>query len=328
MIGNSPLLPLYEKKFQEEAVIRAVHHGTHIEGNPLELDEVKKVVEGEKIVGRERDIQEVINFRNVVNYIAKKERNNEITKQEITKDLIKKLHQLTTHRVLSPDQSGVYRKKQVVIKNSRTGEVSFRPPAAIEVPYLMEEFLTWLNGLGSKEIHPILKAGIVQYEIVHIHPFFDGNGRVARALATLILYLEGYDIRSFFSLEEYYDQDAEEYYRALQSVKKDDLTPWLEYFTLGLAIELNRIKEKVQKISQDMALKEKLGGKQIFLTERQIKIIEFIRRAGRLQNKDFPHLFPMISEDTVLRELKDLMKKGIIKKKGRTKAAKYELKRA
>jgi len=129
-------------------------------------------------------------------------------------------------------------------------------------------------------------------------------------------------------LEEYYDKDAQSYYQALQSVKASNLTPWLEYFTQGLAIELTRVKERVQKLSQDLALKEKLGGKQVYLSERQIKIIEYIRRAGFLQNKDFPQLFSMISEDTVLRELKDLMKKGIIKKKGKTKAARYELKRA
>ena len=369
MIKNSPLLPLWEKKFQEEAVLRTIHHGTHIEGNKLNLNEVQKVVEGEKIVARERDVQEVINYRDVIKYIEKKVSAAEVAHEnlrgpllvrdetlsvhkvsgavskatsanfvdsppqekkasslEIDESLIKKLHQLTTNKVLSPKQCGVYRNKQVVVRNSQTAEVTFRPPPAVEVPYLMEGFLSWLNGLASKDIHPILKAGVTQYEIVYIHPFLDGNGRVARALAVLILYKEGYDIRRFFSLEEYYDKDAEGYYRALQRVKSSDLTPWLEYFTQGLAIELTRVKDKVQKLSQDLALKEKLGGKQVYLSERQIKIMEYIRRAGFFQNKDFSQLFPMISEDTVLRELKDLMKKGIIKKKGKTKAARYVLK--
>lgn len=366
VIKNSPLLPLWEKKFQEEAVLRTVHHGTHIEGNPLNFSQVQKVVEGKEIVGRERDVQEVINYRNVVKFISSDQaikRSSDLPAgkagQEITQETIKKLHKLTTDKILPSDQCRVYRTKQVVVRNSLTGEISFRPPPAVEVPYLMEEFLTWLNGVASKETHPVLKAGVAQYEVVHIHPFLDGNGRVARALATAVLYKEGYDIRRFFSLEEYYDQDAEGYYQALQSVvgaelghafllkeqkisgseggasnfvasprpiSEYDLTPWLEYFTLGLAIELTRVKERVQKISQDQALKEKLGGKQIYLSERQIKIIEFIQRAGVFKNKDFPVLFPMISEDTVLRELKDLMKKGIIKRKGRTKAARYMLK--
>lgn len=348
VIKNSPLLPLWERKFQEEAALRTIHHGTHIEGNPLNLNEVQKVVEGGKVVARERDIQEVINYRQVVEYISQE--------QEISENTVKKLHQLTTHRLLPTDQCGTYRKKQVVVKNSQTGEVTFRPPPAIEVPYLMEEFLAWLGSSKSQELHPVLKAGVTQYEIVHIHPFLDGNGRVARALAVLSLYQEGYDIRRFFSLEEYYDKDALKYYQALQSVQPsaspdasiedprlrrdselassqekklntaDNLTPWLEYFSLGLAVELTRVKERVQKLSSDLALKERLGGEQVYLSERQIKIIEFIQRAGLFRNNDFPVLFPMISEDTVLRELKDLAKKGIIKKKGKTKAAKYVLK--
>ncbi|MBI1919214.1 hypothetical protein HYS29_01355, partial [Candidatus Microgenomates bacterium] len=106
--------------------------------------------------------------------------------------------------------------------------------------------------------------------------------------------------------------------------KQGDLTDWLSYFTKGLAIELSKIKEKVQKLSVDVKIKEKLGG-QIALSERQIKIIEYIQKVGFLQNQAFESLFPMVSEDTILRELKDLLKKKIIKKKGRTKGAKYIL---
>jgi Fic family protein len=70
----------------------------------------------------------------------------------------------------------------------------------------------------EKEIHPVLKAGIVHYEFVRVHPFLDGNGRVGRALSMLVLFSDGYDIREFFSLEEHFDRNAEEYYKALQSV--------------------------------------------------------------------------------------------------------------
>ena len=189
----------------------------------------------------------------------------------------------------------------------------------------MDEFLQFVNDTQNLDIHPVLKAGIVHYELVRIHPFIDGNGRVARALSTLILFLEGYDIRKFFSLEEYFDSDALDYYKALQSVLKNqnDLTVWLEYFTKGLSIELSKIKDKVENISIDAHLKERLGGKPIMLTERQIKIIEYIQKIGYLQNKSFGSLFPMVSEDTILNELKGLQSSGIIKKTGVTKSARY-----
>lgn len=324
VIENAPLVPAWEAKFREDAMVRTVHHGTHIEGNELNYTEAGKVLAGAKIVGRERDIQEVLNYRNVLKFIETYDKN------EITEESIKHMHELTTHRILSEEHIGEYRKSQVVVKNSQTGEITFRPPPAIEIPFLIESFLDWLNGTSQDDVNSVLKAGIAHYELVRIHPFLDGNGRVGRAASTLVLFKDGYDIKRFFSLEEHYDSEPLAYYEGLQSVGKleGNVTGWLEYFTEGLAIELTRIKEKVKSLSTDLKIKKSLGGQQLSLSERQIKIVEFIQENGFLQNKAFFELFPMISEDTVLRELKDLMKKGIIKKEGTTKGVKYTLKSA
>ncbi|MBU4016849.1 Fic family protein [Patescibacteria group bacterium] len=189
----------------------------------------------------------------------------------------------------------------------------------------MKELVEFINKTPVEEIHPVLKSGVVHYELVRIHPFIDGNGRVARVLSTFILFQSGYDIRKFFSLEEYFDNDATVYYSSLQSVEKNngDLTVWLEYFTQGLAIELTKIKEKVERISVDGKLRERLGGKPVMLSERQLKIVEYIQKTGYLANTGFKTLFPLVSEDTILNELKSLIRHGIVKKQGSTKAAKY-----
>ncbi len=321
VIENSPLVPAWEAKFREEAIVRTVHHGTHIEGNELNKTEAEQVLAGGKIVGRDRDIQEVLNYRNVLKFIEGYD------KPQITEEAVKHIHELTTHRLLEDALVGEYRKTQVVVKNSATGEITFRPPPAVEVPFLLASFLEWLNTVTDNDVHTALKAGITHYEVVRIHPFLDGNGRVARAAATLVLFKEGYDIKRFFALEEYYDREPMAYYEALQSVGKanGNLNVWLEYFIEGLAIELTRIKEKVKGLSTDLKIKKSLGGQQVSLSERQIKIIEYIQESGFLQNKAFFELFPMVSEDTVLRELKDLLKKGIVVKEGTTKGARYVL---
>lgn len=324
VIINAPLVPAYEKRFREEAIVRTVHHGTHIEGNELNFTEAAQVLKGNQIVAKERDIQEIINYRNVLNYLDYVGK-GEVSGGKITEEVIKKIHALTVEKILESEKCGSYRKTQVVVKNSATGEITFRPPPAIEVPYLVSDFAEWLNKQDKDKIHPVLKAGIAHYELVRIHPFLDGNGRMARAVATLVLFLEDYDIKKFFSLEEYFDKDASHYYESLRSAADGELSVWLEYFTKGLAIELSRIKEKVKRLSTDLRLKEKLGGKQVFLSERQIAIMEYIQRVGFLNNQGFADLFPKISEDTILRDLHDLMKKGIIKKEGKTKAAKYLL---
>jgi len=315
IIDASPLLPSWEKRFQDDALVRSVHHGTHLEGNELNISEARRVIEGEKIVGRPRDVQEIINYRNVIDYIGQ-------DRKELDETLLKTLHRLTAENILEETQIGVYRGSQVVVRNLHTGDVSYRPPPAVEVPYLTREFLNWLR--DELKTHPIIKAGIVHYELVRIHPFVDGNGRVARAFTAALLYNEHYDTRRFFSLEEHYDRDALSYYKALQSVTERDLTPWLEYFCEGLAIEFMRIKQKVMKISRDLKFQHVIGG-QVYLGNRQIKVIEYIQEHGFMQNSAFKAIFPDISDDTVLRELKDLSKKGIIKKRGRTKAARYVL---
>ena len=322
VIENAPLVPAWEAKFRSDAIVRSAYHGTHLEGNGLNYTEADKVISGAKIVGRERDIQEVLNYRNVLKFIQ------DTKEKEITEEIIKKIHEITVHRILPENSIGTYRKQQVVVKNSQTGEVTFRPPPPVEVPFLIVDFLTWVNLSNADIIHSAIKAAIVHYELVRIHPFLDGNGRVARATATLVLFQEGYDVKRFFSLEEHYDREPLHYYDALQRVEKDkgDLTNWIEYFCEGLSIELTRIKEKVKSISTDLKIKKSLGGQQVALSERQIKIIEYIQENGLLQNKAFFELFPMISEDTVLRELKDLQKKGIIKKEGTTKGVRYFLK--
>jgi len=319
VIDKAPLLPYFERKFQNDAIVRAVHFGTHIEGNELNFDQAEKVLEGFDVAGRDRDVQEVINYRKVMDLINEFKGGD----SQITEETIKEMHRITVDRILPKEERGEYRTEQVVVKNSRTGEVSFKPPMAVAVPFQIKELVSFIK--EEKEMHSVLKSAVVHYELVKIHPFLDGNGRVARALSTLILFEEGYDIRRFFSLEEYFDSDAAKYYEALQSVEKEngDLTFWLEYFSLGLAIELSKIKDKVERISIDGKLKEKLGGKPILLSDRQLKIIEYIQKTGYLQNKAFDGLFPMVSEDTILNELKALVTNGIVKKQGSTKGAKY-----
>ncbi len=98
----------------------------------------------------------------------------------------------------------------------------------------------------------------------------DGNGRTARVLATLILYLRGFDSKQFFCLDDYYDSDRPSYYRALQGVDQNtlDLTNWLEYFVEGVRVSIEAVKERVVRLSSERLRKAKKG--QIALTERQM----------------------------------------------------------
>lgn len=343
VIGNAPLIPVYERKFREDALVRTVYHGTHIEGNDLTLAQAEKILVGFKgetdalltikktgVVAKERDVQEIINYRGVMDWIDE-QFGRETTTGRYTEAQIKHLHNLVVHKIVSQEHDGVYRKTQVVLRDSRTGEITFRPPPSVEVPYLMEDFVGWLNSSKGREIHTVIRAGISHYGLAAIHPFVEGNGRTARAFATLVLFVEGYDIRRLFSLEEYFDRDAEAYYRALvltsdqsRELGERDLTFWLEYFTKGLALELGRVKEQVRKLSIDLRVKLKRG-EQVMLTDRQIKVVEYLSENGQVVMGQLRDLFPRYSEDTVLRDIQSLITSGVVLRYGKTKGAYYRL---
>mgnify|MGYP000880988372 CR=1 FL=1 len=339
LIDHSPLVPAWEAKFKKDAMARTIHFGTKIEGNDLTQDQAQKVSRLELvddpeeaakragIIARERDIQEVLNYRNVIKWID--EQDPTLSPNLLSEKTLKNLHSLTMDRLLVEDQIGHYRRKQVIVKGAgdSAGKIVFRPPISVEVPFMVEEFFEWLNSPETKKTHPIFRAAIAHYQLVFIHPFIEGNGRTARALASLILYGTGYDFKRFFSLEEYFDSDVESYYSALQSVQQSEnaeMTYWLEYFCYGLAIEVDKVKEKVLKLSKDLKLKKELG-RQVALSERQIILLELLQDQGEITSTDAQDILPNVSVDTVLRDLKDLIEKGVVKKHGVTKGVTYSL---
>lgn len=340
VVTNAPLVPAWEAKFREDARVRTVHFGTRVEGNELTKEQaaalmfasgtgdVTEAAEEVGVIARPRDVQEVINYREVLKWID--EWGNYQTRSiDYTEHILRTLHTLTVRNILPTEQVGHFRTAQVVIRSATDGSVVFRPPMFLQIPTAINNLMEWLNSPAQKDVHPVIRAGIAHYELVRIHPFIEGNGRTARAFSLLILYAEGYDVKKLFSIEEYFDKDIDGYYRAIQSVQQSqalDMTYWLEYFCFGLAVELDRVKQQVQKLSQDARLKDRLGGVQIALSERQIAILEMLQQKKSATTSDVQKILPLISADTILRDLKDMMNKGLLKKEGVTKGVVYYLK--
>jgi Fic family protein len=162
----------------------------------------------------------------------------------------------------------------------------------------------------------------VHYEIARIHPFIDGNGRTARLFATLTLYLSGFDHRRLFALDDFYDRDRKAYYAALKTAQKsgNDLTKWLEYFTAGVAVSVNEVKEQVVKLG----VRKKGTIPQVELTSKQMRIVELINKKGKVANKDMQEEFN-ISAQAVHKELAKLVKMKIIKASGQGRSLHYVL---
>lgn len=341
VIDNAPIVPAWEAKFKEDALVKTVHFGTHVEGNDLTKFQAEKIVRQDPqrdesavevgaragVVAHEKDIQEVINYRNVMKYIDSLIRMSKgSVKVVLTEKELSQIHSLTVEKTVPSNEIGVYRDVIVTVRGPRNGEVVGRPPQPIEVPYQMEDFFRWLQSVAKEEIHPVIKAAVVHYEISRIHPFTEGNGRASRAFAWLSLGLDGYTMRQLFSMEEYFDKHVEEYYKSITDVEKNagDQTGFVDFFCGALAIEMSKVKERVKRLSMDIRFKDRLG-KQIALTERQIALMEVLEQKGEMGMGEAREILPMVSDDTILRDFKALSVKKLIKKRGMTKGAKYIL---
>ena len=123
-------------------------------------------------------------------------------------------------------------------------------PEARKVPNLCENLLAWIDKGEKEDINPVIVAAIVHQEIAAIHPFVDGNGRTARILAVLVLYKRNYAFRRFLALEDYYYNDLQAYYKAINigenyEKRRIDFTPWIEYFVQGFREEIDKVQMNI-----------------------------------------------------------------------------------
>lgn len=315
-IVNAPLIVEMEISLKRDALLKSAHHSTAIEGNPLTLNQVDRLAQGLKINAQKKAQQEVLNYLDVLNNIDKYFKDGKITE----KTILTLHHDITYSTLEDTYMEGQYRTIPVHVVNNE-GETVFTPPPSYLVRKDMHEFLKWINK-DSKELNPVMAAGIIHYEFVRIHPFVDGNGRTARALAALLLYLREFDTERFFTLDEYYDYDRSAYYRALNSVDPEtqDLTQWLEYFLEGLLISISEIKDRILLFSPG-----ETGRKRVKLSQKQMKIIEYIHLNGQINNFEVQELLN-ISRQGAYKYLRSLMDLYLIEKKGGSRSTYYVLK--
>jgi len=308
-------------QMQSEALILEAHHSTHIEGTELTLQQSQKILTGQTVRDvRPDDRQELLNYKEAMDFVS--EYLNK--KSEITEGLIKNVHHILVKDVRGGTlEPGQYRKVQNYVVNTATREIIYTPPAPVEVPELMKEFTEWLNTVS--DVPPVLVAGIAPHKFVDIHPFLDGNARTARVLCTLILYLNGYDFKRLFSLSEFYDTNRPSYYRAIQSVRQDDLdlTLWLEYFIDGLNVQMMEVKDKGEVAIKKEIIMEKAV--KIGLNERQRKALAYLIKHPDISRSEYVELFG-ISLRTANYDLAMLKKENLIERSGVSRAIKYKIK--
>lgn len=294
-------------EMRTEAVIREAHYSTHIEGTALTLDQAEGIFRGELPEGVARDDrQELLNYKEAMDFVSEQVGSG----SRITEDLIKELHRILVKDVRGGSlEPGKYREVQNYIVDAITGKAIYTPPPASEVSRMMAEFVEWLN--KDTGVSAVLTAGIAQFQFVQVHPFLDGNGRTARVLCTLVLYKSGYDFKRLFSLSEYYDEERQAYYDAIQGVREadGDLTGWLEYFTEGLKSQLLSVKVKGELVIREDAVMDR--GRKFLLNERQLAILQHIVSEGQTSVEEVRERHGLVRR-TVQRDLARMVELGLV----------------
>lgn len=314
IISNAKIIPLYDTKLKQDALIKSSHYSTSIEGNPLNLEEVKTLINNNQKPTTKAE-QEVLNYFNVLNNL------NKYSDKIITKNTILSVHKdLTKNLLKNPEYEGKFRDTRVFIGNLHTKKINYIPPDAYKVPGLIDELLDWLNN-STDEMYPVIIAGILHYELVRIHPFVDGNGRTSRLMATLILSIHKFNIDNYFTLDEYYNQDRQAYVDALKSADKNhDLTNWLEYFCQGVLYSIDKVKSEVLKLDQ---ITSKYNNT-IELTPNEISVLTLLEEKKHIQNKDIQEMLN-ISPQASYKIIRKLKNKELIKSTGKGRNTEYNL---
>lgn len=330
LIVNAPLKPKWEAGLREQATIRSVHSSTHLEGNPLTEQEVAQVLQGKKPKRefRKRDILEVTNYQEVLQYINDTYKDPKLI---INEETILYLHKLCVKNIEGMEnEAGQYRRVQNYIVNSKTGMPVYVPPPPQDVPNFMKNLVEWIKEAEKNDISPFIISAIAHYEFESIHPFVDGNGRSGRALSILILYKMGYDTKSFFSLEEYFDAHPNEYYENLNKIRRSyieninpDLTSWIEFFAYTIEIEMIKIESEVKEYLEKEDLRKNLKKQNV--NQRQFQAVKYLQKHGYIQSHEYAKRFKC-SRDTAVRDLKDLVNLGIVEIEGSGAHLRYILK--
>lgn len=206
-------------------------------------------------------------------------------------------------------------------------KVHFTAPDAPKIPAEMATFLNWFN--TEQSIDPVLKSGIAHLWFVTIHPFEDGNGRIARAIADLQLARADKTPQRFYSMSAQIRSDRNDYYNTLEKTQKAslDITEWLEWFLECLGRSLNRANGTLTEVNRKTEFWDQIGGMEINNRQRLLlnKLLDDFD--GKLTSSKWAKI-AKCSTDTALRDIQDLMNKSIlIKEDAGGRSTSYVLKK-
>lgn len=318
LLSTIPILPIVEGRIQRNALIETVHYTTKIEGNPLDIRVVERLAAPySRKPEIDRDKREVLNLYKAMDFIRYISMEKNIP---IDENIIKQIHAFVVRDIPEQGESGEYRLRQNAIEDNTTGERIFMPPPPRDVPRLMSELGNWLSR-SPLAFHPIITAGIAHLELVAIHPFDNGNGRTARALADLILSRHGFTLRYLFSWVAQIGIDIATYHRTLRTVlgteygANVDPTAWLVYFAASVAKSLETKRSELLRIREAFIAAYNLGTER-GLYRDQVEALMYAGTYGSVTTGIYIQS-TRLSRATVVKRLNQLVEAGLLQVEGK-----------
>ncbi|MCC7290380.1 Fic family protein [bacterium] len=300
---------------ERDARALSAHSSTQIEGNPLPLTDVKKIIKSrpEHIRDTER---EVLNYNKAMVMLDEQIRTGKVSK--LSNHFICQIQSIVIDGLISDSYRGKYRIEPVFVNDPVKSETIYLPPDAKDVEPLMTELVQFINEKEG-EIDPLIIAGLFHKQAVIIHPFIDGNGRTTRLITKTLLAELGINTFPLFSFENYYNNNVTKYFQNVgvlgnyyDIAETIDFTQWLEYFTDGIIDELSRVKSQFPQ-------------NQVRLERHHRQILEYIKGHGSITMREYKGITDR-SKATRILDFKKLVDLRLIEPVGVGKATYYILK--
>jgi Fic family protein len=320
-VDSSYILPEREIEMRYRATVEATHSSTSIEGNPLNMKQVEKVLSDSKhqqLTRHQYAETEVKNYKKALDFIDKRK---DFKKPITLKDILV-IHSLIMTDLLPPTKIGTLRQKAIYIAD-QDDNVKYTGPGTRTLTKEIDELLSWLT--NAKDVHPVIAAAVLHFQFVSIHPFSDGNGRATRALTTLYLGLRDYGFRDALVLDSYYSSDKLAYYAALdlsdnyEGRKEANLNPWINYFTDGFLSSANLLSAEVAILSNLAG-----GPRPEKISRDDVDLLSYAQQFGSISLSEAEEILRGVHRRAIQRRLKKLVDGGYLEMVGSARDTRYK----
>ena len=312
-IGSTTLVQ--KRKYILSGLINEAFSSSTIEGAVSTRDRAKELV-AKRIKPINKSDRMILNNYEAMEYIRQNK------SKGLTFESILELHEILGHQSLDQGTAGSFRtaKESITIVDELSGEDVYFPPPAIEVKQRMKVLIEFFNEDAFDPdiiyVHPMLRASIIHFMIGHIHPFSDGNGRIARALFYWHLLKNGYWLAEYLSISQVILESKTSYYKAFAQVEADgnDMTYFLLYKTKVLVKAFEYLKAYLQEKLQEQETGLPNAAVALGITIRQASLLESVRSKPKIWKVvDAERIFN-VSHATARADLNALTEKGLLER--------------